>query len=84
MADDNDNKGGRAVRMYDRPADADKPKPPIMTIVLIVAIVLVAALLLARFVFHAFGPAPVHAGLIGPLAFTTQAGPVPALLRAAV
>ena len=82
MADDND-KGGRSVRMYDRPADADKAKPPTMMIVLIVAIVLVAALLLARFVFHAFGPAPAHAAMLSTIAFSTHS-PILALLRAAV
>ena len=83
MADD-DDKGGRTVRMYDRPADADKPKPPIMLIVLIVAIVLVAALVLARFVFHAFGPVPAHAAMTGSLTFSTQNSPVLARFWAAV
>ena len=37
--------------MYDRPADADKPARNPMMLVLIVVAVLVAALLLAKFVF---------------------------------
>ena len=48
MADD--EKDGRTVRMYDRPASADKP--PMMRIVLIIVIALLLALLVAKFFFH--------------------------------
>ncbi len=54
---DNNEKDGRTVRMYDRPEDADKPRPNPMMLVLIVVALLVVALLAAKFLFH------VHFGL---------------------
>ena len=61
MADD-DNKTGRTVQMYDRPADADKPPVSRLIPVLIVVAVLVVALLLAKFVFHVHFGQMLHAG----------------------
>lgn len=58
MADD--EKDGRTVRMYDRPAGADKP--PLGRMVLIIAIVLLLALLAARFVFGVHFGHLLHAG----------------------
>lgn len=55
MPEGNDDKGGRSVRMYDRPASADRP--PTGRIALMAAIFLLAALLAAKFIFH------VHFGL---------------------
>ncbi len=40
----------RTVQMYDRPASADRP--PVGRLVLIVAVLLLAALLAAKFIFH--------------------------------
>lgn len=51
MAED-EEKGGHSVRMYDRPADADKPPKNPMIPVLVIVALLVLALLLAKFVFH--------------------------------
>ena len=61
MADD-DKKTGRHIQMYDRPADADKPPVNRMMPIFIVVAVLVAALLLAKFVFHVHFGQMLHAG----------------------
>ena len=67
MADD-DEQSGRTVRMYDRPADADKPAAnPMMRVLLILVAVLVLALLLAHFVFHVHFRHLLHTGVIVPL-----------------
>ena len=50
----------RSVQMYDRPAGADRP--PIGRILGIVAALLLAALLVAKFVFHVHFGHLVHAG----------------------
>lgn len=79
MADD-DEQSGRTVRMYDRPADADKPAAnPMMRVLLIVAAVLVLALLLAHFVFHVHFRHLLHAGIISPLHFVGTGLPPTAL-----
>ena len=79
MADD-DEQGGRTVRMYDRPADADKPAAnPMMRTLLIVAVVLVLALLLAHFVFHVHFRHLLHTGMVSPLPFLGTDAPFAAL-----
>ena len=40
----------RTVQMYDRPASADRP--PLGRLILIAAVLLLAALLAAKFIFH--------------------------------
>ena len=84
MADD-DEQSGRTVRMYDRPADADKPATnPMTRIVLIVAAVLLLALLLAHFVFHVHFRQLLHTGVIIPLNVMGTKLPLTALGRAVV
>ena len=49
----------RTVQMYDRPASADRP--PLGRLVLIVAVLLLAMLLAAKFVFHVHFGHLIHA-----------------------
>ena len=77
MADD-DETSGRTVRVYDRPADADKPAAnPMTRIVLIVVVVLLLALLLAHFVFHVHFRHLLHTGAVIPLNVMETATRVP-------
>lgn len=50
----------RRVQMYDRPAGADRP--PVGRLVLIAVILLLAALLAAKFIFHVHFGHLLHAG----------------------
>ena len=50
----------RTVQMYDRPASADRP--PLGRILLIAVVLLLVALLAAKFVFHVHFGHLLHAG----------------------
>ncbi len=52
----------RTVQMYDRPANADRPALPIGRIAIVAVVLIVAALVAAKFLFHIDFGHLLHAG----------------------